>query len=65
MSYEEKYGEVILDDREQELEQEKNDKEERLEKLEKCIKRISGLLESATNLEDLISEIEYEIRCLD
>lgn len=65
MSYEEKYGEVILDDREQELEQEKIDKEERLEKLEKCIKRISGLLESATNLEELISEIEYEIRCLD
>ena len=65
MSYEEKYGEVILGDREQELEQERIDKEERLENLEKCIERISGLLESATNLEDLISEIEYEIRCLD
>lgn len=65
MSYEEKYGEVILGDREQELEQERIDKEERLENLEKCIEQISGLLKSATNLEDLISEIEYEIRCLD
>lgn len=65
MSYEEKYGEEILGDREQELEQEKIDKEERLENLEECIKRISGLLKSATNLEDLISEIEYEIKCLD
>ena len=70
MSYEERYGEVILDDKQQELEQEKINKEERLENLEKCLERIKDLIKTAKendleDLKDVLSEVKYEINCLE
>ena len=70
MSYEEKYGETILGDREQELEQERIDKEERLENLESCLKRIKEIIKSVNendleDLKDLLSEMKYEINSLE
>ena len=70
MSYEEKYGEIILDDREQELEQERIDKKERLENLESCLERIKEMIKSVNendleDLKDLLSEMKYEINSLE
>lgn len=70
MSYEEKYGEIILDDREQELEQERIDKKERLENLESCLERIKEMIKSVNendleDLKDLLSEMRYEINSLE
>lgn len=50
---------------EERIEEERIKKEERLEMLEKCVGRITELLKSKENLEDLVSEIEYEIKCLE
>jgi len=64
MSYEERYGERYLTDEEERLEEERVKKEERLEMLERCVERIKELTEEAASLEDLVSEINYEIRLL-
>lgn len=61
MNYEERYSErTLTDEQERELEDRLN-KEERLEMLEKCVERIKDILENKDNLEDLVSEIQYEI----
>ena len=69
MSYEEKYGEIILSDYEQEEIQQRIDDRERLERLEKCVEAIKDLLvqkvETMEEMKDLISEIDYQIKCLD
>lgn len=64
MNYEERYGEKCLTDEQQRLEEERIKKQERLEMLERCIERIKEIIEEANNLEDLVSEIEYEIKLL-
>lgn len=64
MNYEERYGERCLTDEQQRLEEERIKKQERLEMLERCIERIKEITEEAENLEDLVSEIEYEIKLL-
>ena len=69
MSYEEKYGEIILSDYEQEEIQQRIDDREKLERLEKCVEAIKDLLiqkvETMEEMKDLISEIDYQIKCLD
>lgn len=59
----------------EELEQKRIDDEERFENLEKCIGRIKDTIQSVINqpiekinreqLEEVIEEIEWEIRCLE
>lgn len=63
--YEERYGERILGDWEEEQEQRRIDNEERLENLERCVSAIKDLvgsdLDSKEELLGCIEEIRYEI----
>ena len=70
MNYEEKYGERVLSDEQEREEQDRIDKEERLEQLELCVGRLKDLINSANensleDLKDLLSEMKYEISCLE
>lgn len=64
-----------MSDWEEELAIERLKKEERLENLEKCIERMRGVISTVMSqpldkvdrkeLEEVIEELEWEVRCLD
>lgn len=65
MNYEERFGEVIMSDQKQAIEEERIKNKEKLESLEKCVESIKELLktdiESLEDYQGLVEEIKNVI----